>query len=460
MVRSEQQITLPGAESPLETAVALVDHYSKDNYYVYERGDRWYLGLGAHASLVIDPNGQIATNIDKKGRKESTVLTDLPTRQARQFVSEYSSHGKIFGQVGFNYSARCSNQAYEPSQWPILSLMVPRVQVTIDQTEIIVTGYAEEDARKVSDHIKSILDTSSMDDMSLPSPPPDAIDLTVDADEYKTRVSNAISDIAKGRYTKAIPSRKIPLNFRVNMPATLLHGRRANTPARTFSLNHMGVQATGFSPEVLLCVEGENAYTEALAGTQLSKSPEASLNPLGNKLHNDAKEVMEHVIAIKGSIRRLSKVCLPDSITIKDFMKVMPRGSVQHLFSHVCGRLRPDSDGWDALPGLIANITVPGIPEQGNLEAMRCFEPEPRDLYCGAVLMLDECSKLFDATLVLRTVFQDTCRQWLQAGAGVTIHSKPEREFAETCEKLGSVAPFVVPQSDLVREHCWHSQYQ
>ena len=83
------------------------------------------------------------------------------------------------------------------------------------------------------------------------------------------------------------------------------------------------------------------------------------------------------------------------------------------------------------------------------MEAAQCLEPEPRDLYCGAVLMLHEPSKLFDATLVLRTVFQDENRQWLQAGAGVTINSKPEREFTETCEKLGSVAPFVVPQCDL-----------
>ncbi|GAQ09268.1 salicylate synthase [Aspergillus lentulus] len=451
MVRFEQQIVLPGAEFPLETAVALVDYYSKSNYYVYERGDRWYLGLGAHASLVLDPKGQTATEIDKEGRKESIPITNSPTDQIRQFASKYSSHGKIFGQVGFNYSARCSGQAYVPSRWPMLSLMVPCVQVSIDRNQIIVTGYAENEVCEVSKHIKGRLGTISMDNIYHPSKPHGAIDLTVNAGEYKARVANAITDIAEGRYTKAIPSRKVPLDFRVDMLATLLHGRRANNPARTFSLNHMGMQATGFSPEVLLSIDDGNVYTEALAGTQRSESPEASLDPFDNKLHNDAKEVMEHAIAIKGSIRRLSQVCLPESIFIKDFMKVMPRGSVQHLFSHVCGRLGSNYDGWDALPALIANITVPGMPGQGNLEAIRCFEPEPRDLYCGAVLMLDECSKLFDATLVLRTVFQDEGRQWLQAGAGVTKYSNPEREFAETCEKLESVAPFVVTQRDSVR---------
>ncbi|KAK9553802.1 hypothetical protein V6Z79_007200 [Aspergillus fumigatus] len=421
MARFGQQIILPGAEFPLETAVALLDYYSKADYYVYERDDIWYLGLGAHASLVVDPKGQTATEIDSEGRKESSTILNLLTGQVRQFVSKYSIHGKIFGQVGFNYSARCSGAGLCPKSVADATLkMMPMKQ---------------------AERIKGILKSISLDNIYLPSDPGGAIDLTVDAGEYQARVANAIAEIAKGRYTKAIPSRKVPLDFRADMLATLLHGRRANTPARTFSLNHMGMQATGFSPEVLLSIEDGNVYTEALAGTQLSESPEASLDPFDNKLHNDAKEVMEHVIAIKGSSRRLSPVCLPESIAFKDFMKVMPRGSVQHLFSHVRGRLRADCDGWDALPGLIANITVPGMPGPRNLEAIRCFEPEPRDLYCGAVLMLDECSKLFEATLVLRTVFQDAHRQWLQAGAGVTSYSKPEREFAETCEKLESVAP-------------------
>lgn len=157
---------------------------------------------------------------------------------------------------------------------------------------------------------------------------------------------------------------------------------------------------------------------------------------------------MEHCIAIKGSIRRLSHICPAESISVKDFMSFMPRGNVQHLFSHVSGTLRPGTDGWDALPGLVANITVPGMPGQGNMEAINTFEPHPRDMYCGAVLMLDPAASLFEATLVLRTVFQDEQRQWLQAGAGVTALSKPEREFTETCEKLGSIFPYVVAETE------------
>jgi salicylate synthetase len=49
-----------------------------------------------------------------------------------------------------------------------------------------------------------------------------------------------------------------------------------------------------------------------------------------------------------------------------------------------------------------------------------------------------------EAALVLRAVYQTDAGAWLRAGAGVVAQSRPEREFEETCEKLGSVAPYVV----------------
>lgn len=128
-------------------------------------------------------------------------------------------------------------------------------------------------------------------------------------------------------------------------------------------------------------------------------------------------------------------------------MSIISRGNVQHLFSHVTGQTTSDKDGWDALPGMVSNITVPGLPKQENLEAIESFEPHPRELYCGAILVVDQNAGLFEAALVLRTVFQDNDSQWLQAGAGVTALSNPEREFAETCEKLNSVAPYVVAET-------------
>jgi salicylate synthetase len=58
-------------------------------------------------------------------------------------------------------------------------------------------------------------------------------------------------------------------------------------------------------------------------------------------------------------------------------------------------------------------------------------------------LLIDGREDFFEATLCLRTVFQDSIRAWIQAGAGIISQSNPERELTKTAEKLESVAPYI-----------------
>jgi salicylate synthetase len=46
--------------------------------------------------------------------------------------------------------------------------------------------------------------------------------------------------------------------------------------------------------------------------------------------------------------------------------------------------------------------------------------------------------------LTLRAAYERDGRTWLRAGAGVIDASRPEREFEETCEKLATLAPYLI----------------
>ncbi|WP_204279694.1 chorismate-binding protein, partial [Serratia marcescens] len=81
---------------------------------------------------------------------------------------------------------------------------------------------------------------------------------------------------------------------------------------------------------------------------------------------------------------------------------------------------------------LFPSITASGIPKNAALNAIMQIEKTPRELYSGAILLLDDMR--FDAALVLRSVFQDSQRCWIQAGAGIIAQSTPERELTETRE--------------------------
>lgn len=89
-------------------------------------------------------------------------------------------------------------------------------------------------------------------------------------------------------------------------------------------------------------------------------------------------------------------------------------------------------------------MTASGVPKDAAYTSIRRHEPTARGLYSGAVLTIDHTGEL-DAALVLRSAYRKDGHTWLRAGAGIVENSTPEREFEETCEKLESVARYLVP---------------
>lgn len=286
---------------PLDIVVALLNARRQEDYYAYENNHTWHIGLGNYSSLVVGPDGRTATRSQKGSDSEHVPITAPLNETARAFVSEYAAHGKVFGQVGCNYSAHAAGQSYNPGKWPMLSLLVPRVQVSISSSSATTSSLEATEVKTVAKLIRHLAITKYAVPSSFFS-----IDLEANSSEYKDRVTRAIRLIRKGKFIKAIPSRLVHLNARVDMLATLYHARRANTPARTFTFSHSGYQATGLSPEMMLSIDNHVAYTEALAGTELADSGQTR-----SKLLTDPKEVMEHVMAIHGSIRRLRQFCHP-----------------------------------------------------------------------------------------------------------------------------------------------------
>jgi anthranilate synthase component 1/salicylate synthetase len=213
-----------------------------------------------------------------------------------------------------------------------------------------------------------------------------------------------------------------------------------------------GITAAGFCPETVLQAGPDRIVsTQPLAGTRaLGADPHENLR-LRQELLNDPKELLEHTLSVQAACDELRRVCTPDSVVVNELLSVKERGSVQHLASRVSGRLSADNTAWDALEAVYPGVTASGIPKAAARDYIARTEPSPRGLYAGAVLTASSDGAL-DAGLVLRTVFEKDGRQWLRAGAGIVAESRPEREYEETCEKLRSVAPHLVP-ADHGRDH-------
>ncbi|KAL7661288.1 hypothetical protein ACMYSQ_000706 [Aspergillus niger] len=443
MSSTQISVTLSSHSSDLlKPVMSVLESHDGSEYYVYERKDCWHIGLGSYRSLIVDSSGENMT-ISASGEPSrhypvKKALSDL----AREFLRDNWNHtSKVYGHVGFNYAAHIRGLNYTPGQWPLLALMIPCIEVLIESDRIIVTGH---DTKEVLELCTLLKDTCRCR-----NPPPTThdiqpVDVNFNSSQYKTLVQKALSEIQQGHYTKIIPSRPVNLQERVDMPSTLYCGRQSNTPSHSFSLRHAGYQATGFSPELVMSLDKGAVTTEPLAGTRSCKGTKAEIQRLRHELENDSKEIVEHVISVKEAEQEISQ--LSDKPVVEDFMSVRVRGSVQHLGSRVCGRLSPDKDMWDAFNVLFPSITASGIPKKAAIDAISSLESQPRELYSGAILMIEDAQSM-EAALVLRSVYQDSERQWIQAGAGVIAESAPCRELTETCEKLASIAPFIARES-------------
>jgi salicylate synthase len=257
-------------------------------------------------------------------------------------------------------------------------------------------------------------------------------------------VAAAVDDIAADRFRKVILSRSIPVDGEIDLIASYQEGRRQNTPARSFLLRLGGLAAAGFSPETIVEVAPDGSFsTQPLAGTRARHGDAATDAALHDELLSDPKEVYEHAVSVQIAQDEVSAVSVPGSVSVAEFMRVVERGSVQHLASRVRGRLRPGATCWDAFARLFPAVTASGLPKAGACAAIARHEDGPRGLYSGAVLTVDGDGGM-DAALVLRTLYQQAGRTWLRAGAGIVGQSTPDRELEETCEKLRSVSRFLV----------------
>jgi salicylate synthetase len=430
--------SLPYQGDPLTAAVGLITAGLGTPYLLYERAGLLHVAAGSAAEL-----GATATRVTAEAAGSTWVVPAAgsplgPIAEAFRVLNETQPDGRrAYGWAAFELAylmhgvGRLDGQEKE-----LIRLFVPNVDVTLSPGRITIEATTENWQRKAM----SLLSSMSPADATRDRGDEDAT--AEDPHGYRAAVAAAVADIRADLLDKVVLSRPVALTGApVDLPATYLAGRRANTPARSFLLDLGGWQAAGFSPETVIEADrGGRVTTQPLAGTRALGPDPAANHRLRRELLTDPKEVHEHAISVLLARQELVDVCRPDSVVVEEFMEVKERGSVQHLGSRVAGLLRGDRGPWDAFGALFPAVTATGAPKREALAALARYEQGPRGLYGGAVIAADTQGEL-DAALVLRTIFHHDGRTWLRAGAGVTTESRPDREFEETREKLRSIAP-------------------
>ncbi len=259
--------------------------------------------------------------------------------------------------------------------------------------------------------------------------------------EYLASVRKARNYIRAGDVFQVVLSQRfaVPLPAKISDPFEIYRALRVVNPSPyLYFLRLDETCVVGSSPEMLVKVQGRDAFYRPIAGTRRRGRDAAEDVRLEADLLADPKERAEHVMLVDLGRNDLGRVCAYGSVRVEELMFVERYSHVMHLVSSLRGRLRPGVDCFDALMACFPAGTVSGAPKVRAMEIIDQMEPTRRGIYAGAILYLDFSGNL-DSCIAIRTLVHKHGVAYIQAGGGIVADSKPEREFQETVNKAGAL---------------------
>ncbi len=297
------------------------------------------------------------------------------------------------------------------------------------------------------------------------------ISTNLDKDKFSKIVEKAKKYVYDGDIFQVVLSRKFSFEGHGDYLKVYEKLRSLNPSPYLYHLK-MGKKITiGSSPEMLLRVTNEQVETFPIAGTRKISDDENKNEELRQELVNDEKELAEHTMLVDlgrndigkvcdyGTVHVLisdekelaehtmlvdlgrndiGKVCDYGTVHVNKLMEVKKFSHVQHMVTHVVGKLNKNYDMYDAFKAVFPAGTVSGAPKVRAMEIIDELEPESRGPYAGAVgyFSFNGCC---DFAIAIRSIFADNENGFVQAGAGIVFDSISDNELKETEHKANAM---------------------
>ena len=264
------------------------------------------------------------------------------------------------------------------------------------------------------------------------------ISTNLDKNEFSKIVESAKKYIYDGDVFQVVLSRKFSFEAHGDYLKVYEKLRSLNPSPYLYHLK-MGKKITiGSSPEMLLRVTNEQVETFPIAGTRKISDDETKNEKLRQELVSDEKELAEHTMLVDLGRNDIGKVCDYGTVCVNKLMEVKQFSHVQHMVTHVVGKLNKNYDMYDAFKAVFPAGTVSGAPKVRAMEIIDELEPESRGPYAGAVgyFSFNGCC---DFAIAIRSIFADDNSGFVQAGAGIVFDSISDNELKETEHKANAM---------------------
>ena len=367
----------------------------------------------------------------------------------------------VSGMVGFLSWAVVNEIEALPSPKPG-SYEIPEIAFSLLR-DLVVVDHADSTLKLISnlylidgadigqEYAKSVARVEKLKSELLSTQPPFIAEMATDLPldfkrsttdkEFVEMVERAKSRVELGDVFQVVVSQR----FEMEVKATALdvyRSLRALNPSPYMYLLNLadsnGVfSVVGSSPEALVKVNQDSAVLHPIAGSRPRGSTGEEDSKLAESLLADTKEQAEHLMLVDLARNDLLKVCVPDSVSVTEFMSVEKYSHIMHLVSTVEGKISAGRSAVDVVRATFPAGTLSGAPKPMALSVIHELEPINRGLFGGVVGYFDFSGNA-DLAIAIRTVVLRDGNGYVQAGAGIVLDSIPESENQETISKASA----------------------
>ena len=257
-------------------------------------------------------------------------------------------------------------------------------------------------------------------------------------DAFESIVNKAKEYVHSGDVFQVVLSRRFSFEGKGDYLKVYEKLRKLNPSPYMFHLKMNNNTIIGSSPEMLLRVTGKDIETFPIAGTRKITEDEERNEKLKVELKNDEKELAEHTMLVDLGRNDIGRVCDYGTVKVKELMEIKRFSHVQHMVTHVVGKLNKKYDMYDAFEAVFPAGTVSGAPKVRAMEVIQELEPIQRGTYAGAVgyFSFNGCC---DFAIAIRSIFAEKNSGFVQAGAGIVFDSVAKNELKETEHKANAM---------------------
>ena len=390
--------------------------------------------MGFDPELIVKGYYDKVTIESRDGTVE-TISTSDPLNKVKELVLKTTdqTYRYLGGAVGhINYDAiRLWEKIPKnhPSDEPIMEFGIYTDGILFDNKQKKSFYFYYE--RNRVDEIKS--SESKFDEFTMSE-----ITSNLDEEKFTSIVEKAKKYIYDGDIFQVVLSRKFSFDADGDYLKVYEKLRALNPSPYLYHMKMSQKTIIGASPEMLIRVTGDQVETFPIAGTRKITEDEEKNDEMQEELVNDEKELAEHTMLVDLGRNDIGRVCDYGTVHVKSLMEVKRFSHVQHMVTHVVGKLSKKFDMYDAFKAVFPAGTVSGAPKVRAMEIIDELEPESRGPYAGAVgyFSFNGCC---DFAIAIRSIFADGKSGFVQAGAGIVFDSIAKNELNETEHKANAM---------------------